>query len=228
MIPLQSHTLSLSMVLEPLLIHQLSRDLKAGRQAGRQTARQNKPHFLQAKQWPKSIREINRRNIPLSLYLSKIKMMIFGGTSLSQQCSCTWMMLGWGPGNVKFGNKRDKCCLGSTFPSSSPLGEAQNTPSSWHHPPELHNWFVCWSLGSCTNCWVFFIKENFSQRWNAAEISHGKWKSSRKKVWEVVKGQQNWNCPCTQLGGYNRYSWQHLERHFINPAQSKIYLFFNI
>lgn len=152
--------LSLTTASELLLVHQRFQ----GREGGsRQTARQNKPHFLEAKQWPKSIRKIKRRNIRPRLYLIKVKMMIFGGTSLSQQCCCTWMMLGWGTGNVKSGNKWDKCCLGGTFPYSSPLGKAQNTPSSWHHPPGVPQLVCLVILWQLYKLLLIFFKEEFSQ-----------------------------------------------------------------
>lgn len=135
-----------------------------GRQGGRQQDK-NKPHFLQAKQWPKSIRKIKRRNIPLPVFiLLKSKWCSLEGFHWASSAPVTWMMLGWGPGNVKSGNKWNKGSLGGTFP----LGKAQNTPSSWHHPPgvpQLVCLLIFWQLYKLL-LGFFFCKENFSQRWN--------------------------------------------------------------
>lgn len=135
-----------------------------GRQGGRQQDK-NKPHFLQAKQWPKSIRKIKRRNIPLPVFiLLKSKWCCLEGFHWASSAPVTWMMLGWGPGNVKSGNKWNKGSLGGTFP----LGKAQNTPSSWHHPagvPQLVWLLIFWQLYKLL-LGFFFCKENFSQRWN--------------------------------------------------------------
>lgn len=125
----------------------------------------------------------------------------------------------WGEalGLLNLGTNRTKNCLGGTFPRAPPWERHRTQPAAdtTHH--ECHNWFVWWSFGSCTNyCWFcsFFFRKDSPR----AEISHRKWKSSRKKVWEVVMSKRS---DCTQLGGYSRYNWQHLKRDFTDSAESE-------
>lgn len=164
-----------------------------GRQGGRQQDK-NKPHFLQAKQWPKSIRKIKRRNIPLPVFiLLKSKWCSLEGFHWASSAPVTWMMLGWGPGNVKSGNKWNKGSLGGTFP----LGKAQNTPSSWHHPPgvpQLVCLLIFWQLYKLLLGFFFLQGKLLPEvKWamgneNQAGKRFGKWLRANKT--EIV--QKEW------------------------------------
>lgn len=145
-----------------------------GRQGrNRQTRRQNnKPNFLQAKQWPKSISKNKRRNICPWLYLIKIKMMIFGETSVSQQCSRTWVILGM----LNLGTNGTNAAWETLSPPAPPWERHRTPPAAGTIHQELLNW---WSFGSCTNCCWFF------QGKILPEV-----KCSWKEPWEMMKSKQ--------------------------------------
>lgn len=83
--------------------------------------------------------------------------MISGGTSLSQQCSCTWVMQGWSPGNVKSGINGTNAAWEAPSPPAPPWHRHRTRPAADTIHQELHNWFVWWSFGSYTNCWFFYF-----------------------------------------------------------------------
>lgn len=223
--------LSPTTALESLLVHQLSRDFKAGREgADRQQDKISHTSSRQSSD-PNPSGKSGGGTLAPGFILLKSKWWYLEGLHWASSAAVPGWCWGEALGMLNLGTNGTNAAWEPPSPRAPPWERHSTHPAADTIHQEFHNWFVWWSFGSCTNCcWCFFFfKEEFSQSWNAAEISHRKWKPSRKKVWEVVKGQQNWNLSkrsdCTQLGAYSRYNWPHLERDFPDPAESKFICF---